>query len=97
MAELLARGLALAVGVALLLVTADAVRSLAVASPERGPALRLVLQLVVLGLAWLLVNAPVEGPVLWVWQVGHGLTAADVLSAPPLLLAGLLLLRRASG
>ncbi len=36
--------------------------------------------LAVLGLLWLWVNKPVEGPVLWQISVNHGVTTADLLT-----------------
>lgn len=39
-----------------------------------------VLAVAVLGALWVVVNRPLEGPVLWVVAPGHGLTAADLLS-----------------
>lgn len=87
---MLARVLALVVGLALLIATADGLQLLGSGSPSRAGLLRPVLQLVVLSAAWLLVNSPVEGRVLWVLVSRHGLTQADVLVVPPLLLAAVL-------
>jgi len=36
--------------------------------------------LLVGSVVWIMVNGPIEGPVLWVLTPGHGLTAADLLS-----------------
>ena len=47
-----------------------------------------------LSVLWLFVNNPVEGPTLWVISAGHGLTVSDLL-APPCLVLGVWLLRRA--
>ena len=46
------------------------------------------LVLVVFGGVWLLVNSPVEGPVLVRLTPGHGLTTADLLSVLAFLIAG---------
>ncbi len=47
--------------------------------------------LVVLAVAWVLVNGPVEGRVLVVFSPAHGLTVADLASVAALLIAGALL------
>lgn len=91
MADVVTRGLALAVAVALLLATVRAVDLMVGPPVGRGQLVRLVLELVVLALAWLLVNSPVEGRILWSPLPRHGLTVADVLVVPPLLVAALLL------
>ena len=94
MADLLPRTLAAVVGLALLLTMAIGLEDLTGTPGGRGVAAREVLQLVVLSAAWLLVNSPVEGRVLWAPVTGHGLTQADVLVVPPLVVAaGLALLR----
>ncbi len=94
MPDLLPRTLAAVVGLALLLAMATGLADLTGPSEGRGSAAREVLQLVVLSAAWLLVNSPVEGRVLWAPVARHGLTQADVLVVPPLLVAaGLALLR----
>jgi hypothetical protein len=41
---------------------------------------------------WVLVNGPVEGPVLLVLTPSHGITVADLPSMVALVIAGLLLL-----
>jgi hypothetical protein len=41
---------------------------------------------------WILVNQPVEGPVLVVLSANHGITVADLLSIAFLMIAGLLVL-----
>jgi len=95
--DLLPRALAVVVGLALLMACVrgiDLVRRLPVGRSEVA---RTVLQLVVLAAAWLLVNSPVEGPVLWSPSEQHGLTVADLLGLPPLLLAVALLLLQARG
>lgn len=43
--------------------------------------------LVVLGVVWLLVNGPLEGPTLVTFDVKHGLTVADLLSLAAFALA----------
>jgi len=42
--------------------------------------------------AWVLVNGPVEGPVLLVLTPSHGITVADLPSLAALVIAGLLFL-----
>ncbi len=90
MAEPLARALALVVAVSLVIAVGSALVALAADTGTRGTMLRHVLQLVALSAAWLLVNSPVEGRVLLVLAQRHGVTQADLLVLPPLLLAGLL-------
>jgi hypothetical protein len=90
MTDALPRVLAVAVALALLLATASAVLLVSGSVPSRAPALRAALQLLVLCAAWLLVNSPVEGRVLWEALPRHGLTQADLLALPPLLLAAVL-------
>jgi hypothetical protein len=41
---------------------------------------------------WILVNQPVEGPVLLTLSAHHGITVADLLSIALLMIAGLLVL-----
>jgi hypothetical protein len=53
------------------------------------------LSLVVLSVAWLLVNGPFEGPTLVVLSWSHGITAADLISVAGVSLAGWRLLRPA--
>jgi hypothetical protein len=47
--------------------------------------------LVAAALIWVLVNGPVEGPVLLVLAPSHGITVADLPSLAALVIAGLLL------
>jgi hypothetical protein len=47
-----------------------------------------------LSLGWLLVNKPLEGPVLWVLTPGHGLALSDLLCPLGLGLAAVLLYHR---
>jgi hypothetical protein len=47
--------------------------------------------LVAAALIWVLVNGPVEGPVLLVLDPSHGITVADLPSLAALVIAGLLL------
>lgn len=49
--------------------------------------------LVLLGVVWILVNGPVEGPTLLVLGGGHGLTTADLLSVAAFTAAAWLELR----
>ena len=90
MAELLARSLALVVAVLLVVAVGSALMSLVAGTLGRGALLRQIGQLLAASLAWLLVNRPVEGRVLLVVAPGHGLTQADLLVLPAVLLAGLL-------
>ena len=46
--------------------------------------------LVVLAVIWVLVNGPVEGPVLLVFSRTHGLTVADLPSLAALVVAAVL-------
>jgi hypothetical protein len=96
-ADLLPRALAVVVGLGLLLACGRGLDLARRLPADRAEVLRAVLQLVVLALAWLLVNSPVEGPVLWAPSVRHGLTVADLLAAPPLLLAVVLPLLQGRG
>lgn len=48
-------------------------------------------------LAWLLSNSPVEGPTLLVVLPGYGVTAADLVAIPTVVLCAALLLRRHRG
>lgn len=57
-------------------------------SPPRTAAV-----LVVVAVLWTLVNAPTEGRVLLSVSATRGVTVADLLAVPPLVLAGLLVLR----
>lgn len=50
--------------------------------------------LIVLCGLWLLVNKPLEGPVLLVLARGHGLTVSDLLAVAGVVLAGVLVYRR---
>jgi hypothetical protein len=43
--------------------------------------------LVLAAVVWVLVNGPVEGPILLVVAPGHGLTVADLFSVAAVLLA----------
>jgi hypothetical protein len=52
------------------------------------------LALAVLSVGWLLVNKPLEGPVLWVLTPGHGLVLSDLLCPLGLGLAAVLLYHR---
>ena len=52
------------------------------------------LVLIVLCGLWLLVNKPLEGPVLLVLTRAHGITLSDLLSAAGVILAAVLLYRR---
>ncbi len=97
MSDVLPRALAFLVALALLLGTATALQDALGPALARGAVLRPVLQLLVLSAAWLLVNSPVEGRVLWVPLPRHGLTQADMLAVPPLLVAGLLAVLRLRG
>jgi hypothetical protein len=45
---------------------------------------------------WLLVNKPLEGPVLLVLTRGHGVTLSDLLAVAGVVLAGVLLSRRST-
>jgi hypothetical protein len=54
---------------------------------------RVVLLLVLLATAWLLSNGPTEGRILWSPLQTHGLTVADLLAVPPLLLAAAIVVR----
>jgi hypothetical protein len=47
---------------------------------------RCAVALNVLAVVWLLANGPVEGPVLWSMDAQHGLTTADLLAIPYVLL-----------
>ncbi len=48
--------------------------------------------LVVAAFAWLLLNGPVEGPVLWQFSSSHGVTVADLGSVAAVLLAAVLVI-----
>lgn len=89
----MSRALAGLVALALLLATVSALPALG----EPPSRIRPVLVLVVLSLAWLLVNSPVEGAVLWSPASGHGLTVADLLAVPPLLVAAALAVEHLRG
>ena len=86
----LSRLVAVAVGAGLVLATVAALVTLGDVPPGRSRVLRPAGTLVVLSLAWLLVNAPFEGRVLWAPVQDHGLTLADLLVLPALLVAALL-------
>jgi hypothetical protein len=51
----------------------------------------LAVGLVAAALIWVLVNGPVEGPVLLILAPSHGITVADLPSLAALVIAGLLL------
>jgi hypothetical protein len=51
----------------------------------------LAVGLAVAAVIWVLVNGPVEGPVLLVLTPSHGITVADLPSLAALVIAGLLL------
>jgi len=46
-----------------------------------------------LGVAWLLVNGPMEGATLLIIEPGHGITVADILSVGAFAVAGSTLVR----
>jgi hypothetical protein len=75
--------------VALLVLALLAVAALAATLGSRVAALALI----VLSVAWLLVNGPFEGPTLVVLSWSHGITAADLISVAAVGLAGWRLLR----
>ncbi len=50
----------------------------------------LAVVLVVLGVTWVLVNGPEEGPILFTFAPDHGVTTADLLSLVAFVLAVLL-------
>jgi hypothetical protein len=52
------------------------------------------LSLAALSVGWLLVNKPLEGPVLWVLAPGHGLALSDLLCPLGLGVAAVLLYHR---
>lgn len=86
--------LAVLVAAALVLATVDGLARLLGSGPMPGSSWRPVGQLVGLSAVWLLANGPVEGKVLWSPTPAHGLTLADLLVVPPLLVAGLVLVLR---
>lgn len=51
------------------------------------PSKRSAATTLVAAVAWILVNGPLEGPVLWVVTPSHGLTVADLFSAAALLVS----------
>lgn len=51
------------------------------------PSKRSAVTTLVAAVVWILVNGPLEGPVLWVVTPSHGLTVADLLSAAALLVS----------
>jgi hypothetical protein len=55
-----------------------------------------VLLIVLCGL-WLLVDKPLEGPVLLVLARGHGITVSDLLAPAGIALAAVVLYRRSTG
>ena len=61
-------------------------------SPAHGPRLRGAAAVVVVsvGLLWMLVNRPVEGPVLVTVARTHGLTVADIPSVVLFVVAGVI-------
>lgn len=79
------------IGVVLVALLAATVLSLVRPGP---PA---VVAVVAAGVAWWLVNGPVEGPVLHVVTPTHGLTVADLLVPPLVALAVLAAVRRRRG
>lgn len=97
MADQLPRALAAVVALALVVVCGRGIDLARRLPTDRSDVLRTVLQLVVLAVAWLLVNSPVEGAVLWAPSERHGLTVADLLALPPLLLAVVLPLLQGRG
>ena len=54
----------------------------------------LAVGLIAAAVVWVLVNGPVEGPVLLVLTPSHGITVADLPSMAALVIAGLLFLSR---
>jgi hypothetical protein len=52
----------------------------------------LAVALVAAAVIWILINQPVEGPVLLTLSATHGITVADLLSIAFLMIAGLLVL-----
>ncbi|MCU1691218.1 MAG: hypothetical protein JWM64_309 [Frankiales bacterium] len=50
--------------------------------------------MVLAGAAWLLLNEPIEGPVLVVFTPDHGLTLADLVALPAALVVSCLLVER---
>ncbi len=97
MPDTLPRSLALVVLVALVLAV---LQGLGTATGElglRSGTVRQVAQIVVLSLAWLLCNSPVEGRVLLVIGRGHGITTGDLVVVPALLVAVALTVARARG
>jgi hypothetical protein len=52
----------------------------------------LAVALVAAAVIWILINQPVEGPVLLTLSATHGITVADLLSIALLMIAGLLVL-----
>ena len=87
---LVIRAVAVLVALALLAATVAGVLALLANAPARQSHWRPVGQIVLLSGAWLLANSPYEGRVLWVPARGHGLTTADLVVLPPLLVALLL-------
>ncbi|MDT7550967.1 MAG: hypothetical protein QOE84_3361 [Actinomycetota bacterium] len=86
---------ALALLVLLTLVVATVSGALTLAGPAgRQPSWRPVGEIVLLTGAWLLSNGPLEGAVLWAPFRTHGLTLADLLAVPTLVVAGLLVAQR---
>lgn len=73
-----------------MLATVAAVVTLVEVPSGRSRVLRPAAVLGVLSAAWLLVNGPYEGRLLWSPVTDHGLTVADVLVVPALVVAGLL-------
>ncbi|MFC5063273.1 hypothetical protein [Actinomycetospora atypica] len=55
---------------------------------RRRPRLVTAAVLVVLAVVWVFVNGPVEGPILYRIEEGHGITTADLLSVALVLVAG---------
>jgi len=53
------------------------------------PEWRVRLVLVLVSVGWLVVNAPVEGGVLWKLDASHGLTVADLFGVAGVVIAAL--------
>lgn len=52
-------------------------------------------EILLLAAAWLLANGPVEGPVLWTPMRQHGLTLADLVAGPAVVIALMVAVQRA--
>ena len=88
--DLLPRGLAVLVACALLVTTVIGLAVLLGVEVRGSGTWRPPLQVVALSAAWLLVNGPYEGRVLWSPLPGHGLTTSDLAVVPCLLVAAVL-------